>query len=112
MEEKLLKVFEVANTLNEKQDNVYVQITYDANDNKNLEIAIRSKKDFSYVERCEMQLKGNYDMKCNNIINVLESYIQEVNLMNKKQAIAYAQIALETMLRSDYKNKVNIHQIK
>ena len=28
--------------------------------------------------------------------------------MNKKQAIAYAQIALETMLRSDYKNKVNI----
>lgn len=28
--------------------------------------------------------------------------------MNKKQAIAYAQIALETMLRSDYKNKINI----
>ena len=31
--------------------------------------------------------------------------------MNKKQAIAYAQIALETMLRSDYKNKVNIQNL-
>ena len=31
--------------------------------------------------------------------------------MNKKQAIAYAQIALETMLRSDYKNKINIQNL-
>ena len=31
--------------------------------------------------------------------------------MNKKQAIAYAQIALETMLRSDYKNKMNIQNL-
>lgn len=31
--------------------------------------------------------------------------------MNKKQAIAYAQITLETMLRSDYKNKINIQNL-
>ena len=31
--------------------------------------------------------------------------------MNKKQAIAYAQIALETMLRSDYKNSINIQNL-
>lgn len=31
--------------------------------------------------------------------------------MNKKQSIAYAQIALETMLRSDYKNKINIQNL-
>lgn len=31
--------------------------------------------------------------------------------MNKKEAIAYAQIALESMLHSDYKNKVNIQNL-
>lgn len=31
--------------------------------------------------------------------------------MNKKQAVAYAQIALETMLRSDYKNKLNLQNL-
>lgn len=28
--------------------------------------------------------------------------------MNKKEAIAYAQITLETMLNSNYKNKLNL----
>lgn len=28
--------------------------------------------------------------------------------MNKKEAVAYAQIALETMLSSNYKNELNI----
>ena len=90
MEEKLLELLKFANKLNEKQDKVYVQITYYANDvgragtgmshndMKTLEIAVRSKKDFSFVEKCEMQLKGNYDIKCNNIMKLLESYIQEV----------------------------------
>lgn len=31
--------------------------------------------------------------------------------MNKKEAVAYAQIALETMLRSDYNNKLNIQNL-
>ncbi len=29
--------------------------------------------------------------------------------MNKKQAIAYAQITLDTMLNSTYKNKINLY---
>lgn len=77
MEEKLLEIFKIANLLNKEQDKVYAQITYYANDMQTLEIAVRSKKDFSYVDRCEMQLKGNYKMKCDNIIKVLKSYSGE-----------------------------------
>jgi len=52
MEEKLLKLFKLADSLNEKQDRVYAQIEYIADNSKKLEISIRSKKDFSFVERC------------------------------------------------------------
>lgn len=74
MEEKILEIFKIANELNERQEKVYVQITYEANNMKTFEIAIRSKQDFTYIDKCEMQLKGNYKMKCNNIIKLIESY--------------------------------------
>lgn len=31
--------------------------------------------------------------------------------MNKKEAVAYGQIALETMLRTDYKGKLNLQSL-
>ena len=75
MEEYLLKIFKLADTLNEKQSKVYAQITYTADERKILQIAIRSKKDFSFVERCELQLYNNPLLKWRNIVNLFESYV-------------------------------------
>ena len=76
MEEKLLKIFKLADSLNEKQDKVYAQITYTADDNKIIEIVIRSKKDFSYVERCQFTLYQNPLIKWDNFIEMFESYVK------------------------------------
>ena len=75
MENKLLEVLEVANDVNKKQDKVYAQVIYTANDIRSLELAIRSKKDFSYVEKCEVQLKNQPIMKLETLISVLKSYL-------------------------------------
>ena len=75
MEEDLLKIFKLADSLNSKQDKVYAQLCYTANDSKKLEIIIRSKKDFSFIERCELQLSNNPVSKLNNISKLFEIYI-------------------------------------
>ncbi len=75
MEEKLLKIFKLADSLNEKQDKIYVEIVYSADDSKNLELAIRSKEDFKFIERCEIKLNKNPLIKWDNIIELFESYI-------------------------------------
>ncbi len=75
MEEKLLKIFKLADSLNEKQDKIYAQITYIADNNKTIEISIRSKKDFSYIERCQFRLYQNSLIKWDNFIEMFESYI-------------------------------------
>lgn len=75
MEEKLLKIFKLADSLNEKQNKIYIQITYTADDNKTLELFVRSKKDFSYIERCEIKLYQNPIIKWDNIVELLEKYI-------------------------------------
>jgi len=75
MEEKLLKIFKLADSLNEKQDKVYAQITYTANNIKKLELTIRNKNDFSYIEKCEISLYKNSLIKWNNFIEIFERYI-------------------------------------
>ena len=45
MEEKLLKVFKLADKLNNKQSKIYAEINYTANDKQKLEISIRRKKE-------------------------------------------------------------------
>ena len=79
MEENLLKIFKLADTLNEKQNKVYAEIKYTADDRKRLIISIISKKDFCYLERCEIQLANNPLLKWNNIIELFENYIGGVN---------------------------------
>lgn len=79
MEENLLKIFKLADTLNEKQDKVYAEVKYTADDRKRLIISIISKKDFCYLERCEIQLANNPLLKWNNIIELFENYIGGVN---------------------------------
>mgnify|MGYP003432879662 CR=1 FL=1 len=46
MEQKLLKVFQLADRLNTKQSKIFAEINYTANDSQKLEISIRRKKDF------------------------------------------------------------------
>ncbi len=80
MEENLLKIFKLVDKLNEKQDKVFAQICYEADDNKKLEISIRSKEDYKYIEKCEIHLTKNGLIKWNNIVELLESYVRGVSL--------------------------------
>jgi len=75
MEEKLLELFKLANKLNENQDKIFAEIKYIANDNKILEICIRNKKDFNYIEKCEIKLNNNVISNCDNIISLFKTFI-------------------------------------
>lgn len=75
MEQKLLKVFKLADKLNNKNSKVYAEIHYTANSSHRLEIIIRSKKDFSYVEKCEIQITDNSEVRWNNIITLFETFV-------------------------------------
>ena len=72
MEEKLLELFKVADTLNEKQENVFAEIAYRADNSKKLEIS--KKKDYSYVEKCEIMLVNNSVSKLDAIIKIFNDY--------------------------------------
>ena len=78
MEEKLLKIFKLADSLNEKQNKVYAQIIYTADNNKTIEILIKSKKDDSYIERSQFKLYQNTLIKWDNFIEMFESYINSI----------------------------------
>ena len=75
MKDKLLKIIKLADELNEKQDKVYAEIEYVANDSKKLVISIRSKKDFSYIEKCEVQLNAFSTIEWDNIITLFETFV-------------------------------------
>ena len=75
MKDKLLKIIKLADELNEKQDKVYAEIEYVANDSKKLVISIRSKKDFSYIEKCEVQLNAFSMIKWDNVITLFEAFV-------------------------------------
>lgn len=75
LEEKLLKILKLADELNEKQDNVYVEIHYTADSRKKLEISIRSKKNFTYLQKTEVQLVDNLLLNLDNIIELFEKYV-------------------------------------
>ena len=56
-------------------DQIYIQITYTADDNKTLELFVRNKKDFSYIEKCEINLTENSKMKWDKIITLFETFV-------------------------------------
>ena len=64
MEEKLLELFKVADTLNEKQENVFAEIAYRADNSKKLEISIRK----------EIMLVNNSVSKLDAIIKIFNDY--------------------------------------
>lgn len=75
MKDKLLKIIKLADELNEKQDKVYAEIEYVANDSKKLVISIRLKKDFSYIEKCEVQLNAFSMIEWDNVITLFETFV-------------------------------------
>ena len=75
MEEKLLKVFQLADKLNNKNSKIYAEIRYEANKYQKLEITIRRKKDYSYIEKCEICITENSEEKWNNIITLFETFV-------------------------------------
>lgn len=75
MENKLLKIIKLADELNEKQDKVYAQIEYTADNSKKLVITIRSKKDYSYIEKCEVQLNTFSMISWDNVITLFETFV-------------------------------------
>ena len=75
MEEKLLEIFKLANLLNDKQNKVYAQVTYSANDIQSLEIAIRSKQDFSFIQKWQIYLAMDSLAKLENVIKLFKFYV-------------------------------------
>ena len=75
MEEKILELLRMANILNEKQDKLYAQIEYCADKTRKLEISIRNKADYSYVEKCSVMLLNNPISKLDAIIEIFKEYI-------------------------------------
>ena len=77
MEEKLLELIKLADTLNEKQDKVFAEIKYEADDSKTLRISIRKKDDYKYVEICEMQMREHSLIKWDNIIELFRKWLKD-----------------------------------
>lgn len=75
MEEKLLELLKMTNTLDEKQDKLYAQVEYCADKTRKLEISIRKKEDYSYVEKCSVMLLNNPIPKLDAIIEIFKQYI-------------------------------------
>ena len=75
MEEKLLELFKVANTLSNTQDELFAEITYTADDTMKIQIDIRRKQSYKYVEKCEVSLINNPVPKLDAIINIFNDYV-------------------------------------
>ncbi len=75
MEEHFLKIIKLADELNKKQDKVFAEIHYRGDDSKKLEICIRTKKEYKYVEKVEMQLKQGSLINWESIVHLFEMYV-------------------------------------
>ena len=76
MEESLLKIIKLADELNEKQDKVYADIEYKADNTKKLIISIRSKKDYSYIEKFEVILNASAMVEWESVESLFENYVK------------------------------------
>ena len=75
MEQKLLQLLKLADTLNNKQNNVFAKIEYYANDNKKLEITLKDKKDYSTIMIIEMYIDKMSNQTIQLAIDLLKKYI-------------------------------------
>ena len=75
MEKHLLKLIKLADELNEKQNKVFAEIHYYGNDSKKLEICTRTKEEYKYVEKIEMQLKDSSIINWDIAVRLFEMYV-------------------------------------
>lgn len=75
MEEKLLKIFKLADKLNNKNSKIYAEIHYEANNYQKLQICIRRKKDYSYIEKCEICITENSEENWNKVITLFDTFV-------------------------------------
>jgi len=76
MEKNFLKIIKLADELNEKQDKVYADIEYKADNTKKLIISIRSKKDYSYIEKFEVILNASAMVEWKSVESLFENYVK------------------------------------
>lgn len=74
MEEKLLELFKLAKTLNEKNNKYYAQICYSADERSRIEIAIRSTEDHTFLRHCYVCLSDNSLENWNNITELFKTF--------------------------------------
>lgn len=76
---KLIKVFNLIDTLNAQENGVFAEMSYCANVNKVFEIAIRSKEDFTYIQKCRIEIKDVKSKDLDEMIRILQEYIGGVS---------------------------------
>lgn len=74
-ERKLIKIFNLIDTLNEQENGIFAELSYSSNNNKVFEIAIRSKEDFTYIQKCRIELKDVKSNDLDEMIRILQEYI-------------------------------------
>lgn len=74
MEEKLIDLFKIANSINDKQDKIYLRIEYTADETKKLEISVVNKKTYSLVEKVSIMLLFEPAEKLDAIINLISKH--------------------------------------
>ena len=79
MEKRLMDVLQLADSLNEKNENLYAKVLYSADKTKKIEISIIDIKTSTYVERCSVMLSNNPVSKLNAIIKLFMDYINDTN---------------------------------
>lgn len=79
MEEKLLELLKIANTLDENQDKLYAQIEYHADNTRKLKITIIDKNNYTCIEDCSVMLLNNPIPKLDAIIKIFKNSIGGVS---------------------------------
>lgn len=75
MEEKLLELFKLADKLYSKQNKVFAEINYSANKTKTIEVSIRTKEHFKYIEKCKFETRNMTEEKWNEIVKLFDTYV-------------------------------------
>ena len=65
----------LADEWKEKQNKVFAEIHYSGDDSKKLEICVRTKEEYKYVEKIEMQLKDSSIIDWDIAVHLFEMYV-------------------------------------
>lgn len=75
MIKQLSNILEIAAIINERQDEVFIQVEFWANDMQRLAIAIRSKKDNSKLKYMQTYLNNNPLVNWDNILDIFDDFL-------------------------------------